>query len=831
MSHPSRTPRTSAPGRVAWAASSALVVLLGRSAGARDFAWQETEEAADEGAPPAATNPYFERCTWKLWARDDAAVTDSRAFVPPATSAPSTIAPPPAEKRLWPLAKPAKGRFFELASTPSKVFAGTWDDVYASWSGTHGWVRDRWAAPQPGAADAAAIDEVAGIAPSIVAVVDPTPIDTHFKLGINYYHQSTTGMAHTITNAVNPQNTLAYERLYFASGLLTSPCHLSLVDEGAANAAFSTDLYLALMPTLFNSVGSSDSETMAITKWVIAGAHLQPELKLRLKEAGSYASAMLWLWKSCLPVESAYDEEWRHRIAYAAVGDRFAFPGGYGAAGIERGDMNLAFHEYDDGLHLRRMVDAAKALAVAPPEAVVDLLELQGGTKRLALKKTIGVLQKPGERVQLTVSAAGSYDLDGRPLSFRWRLLHGNRNATVVRAGEVDADLAGTRAAALPTTWTVTVPWDEALPEGRTTLLLVANNGVHDGNPAAVTIYRQRGDLPPSGGGYNDYVYDTKHANRRPIMVGLQDVVVKPGDTLTLPLRAIDPEGQPVRFTKRDGEPGEFDGSVFTWKVPSKEPVGTRWLTVLCSDATSGSSYEAQRIALQVKPKFAARIVADVVAGPAPLTVKFSSGASGPGGGAVKGDWAFAPRAPGRPPMPTPEVSGVAQTTKVFDQPGIHDAWFRVKAGNDEDLARLTVLVTAASLPSGRPAALQVEGNGVFIASGDETPSPFDGTDFGPLPPAAKGAKPPRAIEHAFLLHNIGDAPLALGRSAVSLAGDDAAQFAVATPPRATVEPNGSTRLVLRWQPKAPGRHHATVKVTAAGKETTFVVAGGEAAE
>jgi hypothetical protein len=785
-----------------------------------------------ESPAPAAPwhNPYFPHCTWKLWRRDETPVTDSRAFVPPATSAPSTIALPPPEKRLWPVAKPAKGRFFELGSASSKASAGTWDDVYASWSGTHGWVRDRWAAPQPGATEATAIDEAAGIAAAIVAVVDPTPIDTHFRLGINYYHQSTTGMAHTITNAVNPQNTLAYERLYFASGLLTSPCHLSLVDEGPANAACSTDLYLALMPTLFNSVGSSDSETMAITKWVIAGAHLKPELKLRLKERGSYASTMLWLWKSCLPIESAYDEEWRHRVAYAAVGDRFAFPGGYGAAGIERGDMNLAYHEYDDALHLRRMVDVAKGLDAAPPEAVIDLLELEGGTRRLALKKTICVLQKPGDVVHLKVSASGSYDLDDRPLTFRWRLLHGDRSTSVVREGEADADRAGTPASALTPEWTVTVPWDDALPEGRTTLLLVANNGVHDGNPAAITVYRQRGDLPPSGGGYNDYVYDTRHSNRRPIVVGLQDVTVKPGETISFPLRAIDPEGQPVRFTKRDGEPGEFDGSHFTWKVPSKEPPGTRWLTVLCSDATSGSSYEAQRIALQVKPKLAARIVADVVAGAAPLTVKFASGSTGPGGGAVKGDWAFAPRAPGRPSMPAPEASGVAQLTKVFDQPGIYDAWFRVKAGSEEDLARMTVLVTSGPLPTDRPAALKVEGNGVFVTSGDPTPSPFDGTDFGTLPPTAKGAKPPRAIEHAFMLHNTGDTPLALGRHSVAISGEAAAHFQVATPPRATVEPRGSTRLVIRWQPKAPGRHHAIVRIQVAGGETTFAVAGGESA-
>lgn len=817
MAHPSVVAAHLVSGSIALLAAAAST-----AAAVNHFAAAPDPRAAPQDAVPAAgttKNPYFPTCTWKLWRRDDTVVTDSRAFVPPATSAPSTIGLPPPEKRRWPTTKPAKGRAFELANAPSKQFAGTWDDVYASWSGTHGWVRDRWAAPGG--------DEATGIAAAIVAVVDPTPIDTHFKLGINFYHQSTTGMAHTITNAEHPANTLAYEKLYFASGLLTSPCHLSLVDEGTANAACSTDLYLTLMPTLFNSVGSSDSETMAITKWVIAGAHLRPELKLALKESGLYASTLLWLWKACLPIESAYDEEWRHRVAYAAVGDRFAFPGGYDAAGIARGDICLAFHEYDDGEHLRRMVAAAQALEVAPPEAVVDLLDQQGGVKRLALKKTIGVVQKAGEEVTLRVSAAASYDLAGRPLTFRWRLLYGDRRTRVVREGEAEADRLGTPAAELPPEWTIRVPWDDALPEGRTTLLLVANNGVHDGNPAAITIYRQRGELPPSGAGYNDYVYDTKFTNRRPIVVGLQDVVVKPGETLDLPIRALDPEGQPLRFTKRAGEPGEFDGNHFLWKVPSKEPPGTRTLTVLCSDGTAGNSYEAQPIALQVKPKLAARIVADVVTGPAPLTVKFTSGG---GGSREKGDFAFALRSPGRPAMPAAEANQVASVTKVFDQPGIYDAWLKVKAGSDEDVARTTVLVTAAPLPSGRPALLLVEGNGVLIEADDAAPSPFDHTDFGALPSAAPGAKAPRSIERSFLLHNGGDAPLALGRGAVALSGPDAAHFAIEKPPRATLEPQGSTRLVLRWQPKAPGRHHATVTITAGGRATAFTIAGGQAA-
>ena len=752
---------------------------------------------ARRGDEAPLENPYFPRCNWKVWRLDDAPVTDARAFVPPATAPPSTLAPPPPELRLWPAAKPPKGRAVALEAKPSRETAGTWDDVYASWSGTHGWIRDRWAAPGG--------EEVAGLAKAVIAVVDSAPGATHAKLGVNYYHQSTTGMGHTISNAVVPTNSLEYEKLYFSSGLLCAPCHLSWVEESAANAACTTDLYLALMPTLFHSLGSSDSETMAITKWVIAGAHLAPEMKLSLKQSGLYASTMLWLWKSCLPVESDYDEEWRHRLVYAAVGDRFAFPGGYDAAGIARGDWCLAFHEYDDAEHERRMVAAARALTVAPPEAVVELLGQQGGTTRVSLKKTIGVLQPQGSDVVLRVSAAASYDPAGRPLALRWRLLHGNRRTQLERDGDAP-------------TWTITVPWDDALPEGRTTLLLVANNGVHDGNPAAVTIYRQRGDLPPSGQGYNDFTYDTKHANRRPTIVGLQDLVVKPGDVVSLPLRALDPEGQPLRFTKRAGDPGELDGNLFSWKVPSREPAGARALTLLCSDGTAGNSYEAQTIALHVKPKLAATIKADVVVGPAPLTVKFATG--GP-----KGEWAFAPRGPSRGAMPAVETTA-ASVTKTFDQPGAWEAWLRVKAGSDEDVARMCVLVTAQPLPSGRPGALLVEGNGVFIADGDTTPSPFDATDFG-APPAGASA-----VEHAFLLHDVGDAPLALGRGSVRIEGDGAASFTVAKPPRATLEPGGSTRLVLRFQPKAPGVQRAIVTIAAGGQPLArFDVQGGAAAK
>lgn len=748
------------------------------------------------GAEPEAgeiRNPYFKKTEWRVWRLDPAPIEKAKAGVPPAEDG-STIQPPEMAKRLWPAEAVPPGKLFLLGPKASDKFAGTWDDVYGSWSHTHGWVRDIWKSP--------AGSEAKGIKDAIIAFVDNDPVENHLKLGINFYHQSTTGMAHTVTNYVLPQKTEPYEKIYFSSGLITSPCHLSLVEESAAQTEVATDLYLAYMPTFFNSVGSSDSETMAITKLVIAGAHLSPAMKLKLKRTGLYASAMLWLWKSALPVDAPFDSEMRHRVAYAAVGDRFVFPGGYGAAGIARGDMCLDFHEYDDNEHMKRRIELAKGMTVAPPEAVVKLVEQKGGKTVYALKKTVCVLQEPGQEVELRVSTEESYDLDDKPLALRWKLIYGNRRATVEREGDTAV-------------WKIRVPWEEALPEGRTTILLVANNGVYDGNPAAINVYRKKGDLPPSGGGYEDYKYDTKFTNRRPIVVGLQDEVVKPGQAVAIPIRAIDPEGFPVRFWKRAGEPGAFDGNVFTWKVPKNAAAGDYIVTVIGSDGTSGNNYEARQIRLRVGPKVFANIEADRLEGKAPLAVKFTSKGSY---GGTKLEWAFAPRAPGKPVMPKAEFT-TPVAAKTFDKPGIYEAWLKVIGqGKDaEAVTHLTIRVTAADPPAARPASLAVEGNGVVIADGDTTPATYDHTDFGAVKLKAN-------VEREFLVLNEGDAKLTLGRGAVTVTGADAAEFTIVAQPRETLDGTASSRFAIRFAPKTAGERQATVEVKAGLKVVRFAV-------
>ncbi|MHC5021890.1 MAG: hypothetical protein ACYTGX_17635, partial [Planctomycetota bacterium] len=434
----------------ALAALCAFALLPGTPLGA--IAGAEEPKPA-EGAKPAKgaaiTNPYFATTEWKVWRDDPAPVPDIQNVTGKEKKekvVTVTIQPPPPGKRLFPVALGRKAGALIALWKPAaghKQFAGCWDDVYTSWSGLHGYVRNRWMAPGGTTID--------GVKEQIIHFVGAKARHTQ-QLGVNFVHKSTTGMGHTIVNDVQKGTAEQFEKLYFGSTLLTAPAHISFSEDFDGQTK---DLYLGLNPTIFNSVGSSNSETMAITKMIIAGAYLQPDLKALLKRQGLYASTMLYLWKAALPFDVPFDHELKQRIAYKAVGDRHAYPEKYGAAGINRGDRCLHYHQYDDAEHMRRMIALATALDAPLPEALCTLEKLEGGTQRYALKKSICVVQEAGQTVTLHVGANASYHLAGRPLRFRWTVLYGNRATTVAPSDDGQSAV-------------ITVPWDDTLPEGRT---------------------------------------------------------------------------------------------------------------------------------------------------------------------------------------------------------------------------------------------------------------------------------------------------------------------------------------------------------------------------
>jgi hypothetical protein len=561
---------------------------------------------------------------------------------------------------------------------------------------------------------------------------------------------------------------------------------------------------MALVPTLFNSVGSSNSETMAITKMIAAGGYLPPATKLLLKRNGLYPAAMLYLWKAALPYPVPFDSELRHRVAYKSVGNRETYPEKYGSAGIDKGDLSLVFHRFDDVAHMRNMVALARSMAVAPPEALLKVLEIEGGHTVYTLKKSVLVVQEKDQEIRIRVSTEDCYDLQGRPLTVRWKLLYGNRATVFERS---DAVGSGTGSC------TITIPWDDALPEGRTAIALIANNGAFDSNPAILTVYRKKGDLPPNGASPGGYKYAGTFANRRPVILDLQDQVVRRGQTIRIPIAAVDPEGFGLRFFKRSGEIGELDGNVLEWKCPAKAKNGTYTVSVIASDGTSGNSYAGKQITVHVgKPKVSARIRADRLVGAAPLTVNVS--AKGSIGARLAFGWDFHAPALNRKANAFEKLVQGKSVAHTFEQPGAYEIALTVRGAGGTDTETVGVLVTEGPVPP-RAAVLAVEGNGLAIRSGDATPGVFDRTEF-------SGGE-----VHAFLLFNRGDEPLKLkAPGPVTLSGPHARDFQVVRQPRDRIDGPGSARFEIRFAPQAEGVRAATVNIRSAGETFTFAVGG-----
>ena len=748
----------------------------------------------------AIINPYFDQAYWKVWRDDDSPVQGVVSMVQEGKqkkAARIDLSAPPKDKRIYPV-DPAKAGTpfvqFNASKTPSQKFAGIWDDVYSSWSGLHGYVRTSWRGKD---------GSKVAIRDQIIHFVDAQHREMT-RCGVNFIHQSTTGMAHAITNGYDLRRTTTFEKLYFADLLVCSPAHASFVDQ---RAELTVDLYTSHSPTIFNSMGSSNSETMAITKMIIAGGYLPPKTKLLLKRNGLYPAAMLYLWKAALPYDVPYAHELRHRICYKSVGNRQTYPENYSAAGIDRGDLCLPFHQYDDLLHMSRMVTLAASMDVALPEACFEILEVEGGTKRYALVKAATILQEKGQEVKVRVSTKKSYDLQGLPIALRWKLLYGNKD---LRVDATDEDGE----------YLVTVPWDDALPEGRTVLALIANNGRFDSNPALLTIYRKQGDLPGNGLSPKDYRFDTSKGNRRPVLLDLQDQWVRPGRKLEIPLKAYDPEGFVVRFYKRAGEVGEIEEDRFTWKCPRKEPEGIKTVTILASDGTSGNSYQGKQIRIHVgKPGLLPHISASSLVGPAPLEVEFSSKKSIAPRAKTVCYWdVYQPDLKRKIPKLDKQTKSKDHKHK-FDKPGLYEVTLTMEHGKQTESETLQILVTRHKR-SETPATLTVEGNDVRIANEDATPGLFDHTDFGKI--AGGGS-----ISRSFFVVNNGDQDLHLAKKdRITIEGPGAKSFKITDRPASRIAGKSRSRFEIRFKPKGDEPQSAWVVLRAGDQSLRFRIQG-----
>lgn len=537
-------------------------------------------------------NPYYKAPAWKLWDADATPIESKRLIAPGQVG---KVAPLGEEARLYPDDAPATSQPATAAVTPAASFlafrkgdwpgrkyAGFWDDVYLSVdnNGTnpptpHSWMPNTlsWN-PKFGTYTFPSLND------QMMAIYGTFGGTREF--GVNFTSQSTTGMGHDIANN-GPMLQFIEREMYFANCLRCGPAANGA--HGEADYFLMQDLYEALSPCYFNSCGQSSSEVRALGKMMIVGGCLPKETKPLLKRNGLYIATLLYIWKASLPYDAPYESELRHRVAYSSAGDQL--PGNY--------LVNRPFNMYDEAAHMANMVKMAKSMTTAPPISLIKKVELIGGTEKYFLKTTALVHQKKGETVKLRVSTADSYDLADKPLTFRWKVLYGSGKTTVEREGTSD-------------TYVITVPPDEKLPKGRTSILLVANNGTYDSNPACINVYRPDGEV-----------------NRRPSIEGLADCAIFPGEKVTFDLKGSDPEGFPITFSRPAGQVGTLKDSTFTWDCPAGTPDGVYPVTIFASDGTGGTNSRQATISV-VSTR--ARLSADKTSGPAPLAVKFSGAAS-----------------------------------------------------------------------------------------------------------------------------------------------------------------------------------------------------------
>ena len=124
---------------------------------------------------------------------------------------------------------------------------------------------------------------------------------------------------------------------------------------------------------------------------------------------------------------------------------------------------------------------------------------------------------------------------------------------------------------------------------------------------------------------------------------------------------------------------------------------------------------------------------------------------------------------------------------------------------SDENPYNFTIQGTGTTAPE-----IEMRGNNVIIASGDNTPDPADHTNFG------NAEINTASVTRTFTIKNTGSGALALsGSPIIQLSGADAAQFSVVgtaptTPVAATT---GTTTFQVKFDPTSAGTKSATVTV------------------
>ncbi len=538
----------------------------------------------EENTPRVIHNPYYKEPLWKLWAVDPSPVViDRRNF---------HVRLEPIAEENFPVpvfgAKP--GSAVEFTRDGSSSMAGFYDDVYLSLDNGHSGLSYP---PKEFFLNAGKMSTA-------------QDHQSRFKLGVNFTSQSYAGRGRAIVDDLI--HSLATEKyFFFANSIRATPAHNSFKDTGEEGV---TDYYDGLFSASFQSIGQSGSEVHALSKMMIAGASMPRGIKDLLKKNGAYAITLLTIFKMALPYadESGallpFESELRHRPAYSSSGD---------PVHKQFCSANVHFYGYDEELHLWEMARLAREMKLAPPVTILSLagVQIKSGEAVITDRETIGerikswgltsirFWGKPGESIEALIDLRKSYDLQGQDLRYGCQSLYPNQQNVTVRVVE-------------PGLFLVSVDHDKRLPKGRIPIICTARNqGEIPGNPVFLNFYW------PGEKELFDYGMPKKiikqlglkkeavTVNRRPLL--LMDlpgdtVPCSPGDTVRITLNGVDPEGYPVIFYRRLGQPGILKDGLFELKIAEDTERHMETVHFLLSDGTGGYTGRQLKLAVGKAP-------------------------------------------------------------------------------------------------------------------------------------------------------------------------------------------------------------------------------------
>ena len=561
--------------------------------------------------PRSIMNPYYAHPAWKLWAVDpDPVAIDKPHFK-------GLFQPQPAGGRKYPIWG-LKGGVGAVIMQPLRQspWSGSWDDAYMSLDNHHTRLRQ----PKSQFIDA-------GKMPLF------SDVETLLQLGVNFTSQSYADRGRAIVDDVI--NNLNMERhFFFANCIRATPAHNSYRDEKPDQAS---DLYDGLFAHCYQSVGQSGSEMHALYKMMLAGASMPRSTKNLLKRHGAYAIALLTIFKAALPYADAqgrplpFAHELRHRPAYSSHGT---------PEHVHYCPANAHYHGYDDQGHLAGMMAMARELSAAPPVAIAKLrgfrilqadavitnpAELAQRIKCHTLTNT-RIWGEKGETLDILVDLNGSYDLQQRPLTFRCQALYPNQSNISIKQEATGL-------------FRISVTYDPNLPKGRLPVICTAYNGLSlPSNPTFINFYwpdaNEQYDYFPAGTLSEDGKRKLKALGlkRLPVNVNLRPVVdfgligdavrCRPGETISIDLKATDPEGFPVTVYRRAGQMGTIDQGRFTVQIPATDRDKIYRVHFIFSDGTGGYTGKQVKLLVSKEPASLPKPWGLTTLGPLPRVVQ-----------------------------------------------------------------------------------------------------------------------------------------------------------------------------------------------------------------